>query len=177
MLGSLGFGTAGFGGSQYASAIVVLPSGDTISALNVYAYAGKTSKARPFNFNLMALNEHRIIKGNLLPKFRDVITLPSAVNLTGATFEFLYQKPESSTVTRTATLVSGSAKPSLTSATSFDLEFAPTTGDCQEVAVFNYQWRIHLSGEIAPLDVPNEVPPESDGSARQFQRFEVAPTL
>lgn len=122
-------------------------------------------------------HEHYIAKGNILPKFRDEITLPSAVNLTGATFNFRYQSPGGETVSRSASLVSNSAAPSLTAATSFDLEFAPIAADTAEAGVFNYHWRVNLQGESVPLDVPTEVADEEDGTPRQFQRFEVTPVL
>jgi hypothetical protein len=123
------------------------------------------------------IHEHYIAQDNLLPKFRDKITLPSAVNLTGAVFKFRYAKTGEAAVERNASVVSGSAIPSLAAATSFDLEFAPIDADTAAAGVFNYQWRITLQGETAPLDLPNEVEPETDGSPRKFQRFEVTETL
>lgn len=120
--------------------------------------------------------EHSIAKGNILPKFRDQITLPSAVNLTGAVYTFRYQKPGASTVSRSASLVSVDEGTS-TAATKFTLEWAPIAADTAAEGVFNYHWRIALSGESAPLDVPSEVNDDADGSKRQFQRFEVLPVL
>lgn len=124
------------------------------------------------------VHEHYIAKGNLLPKMRDKITLPSAVNLTGAVYKFRYSQPGVETVERNASIVTGSASPSLTAATSFDLEWAPVADDTAVAGVFNYHWRVTLQGETAPLDLPSEVSPESDGiTPRQFQRFEVTETL
>ena len=123
------------------------------------------------------VHEHYIGKGNILPKFRDKITLPSAVNLTGAVYKFRYSKPDSAVVERNASLVTGTALPSLTAAMSFDLEFAPIAADTAEAGVFNYEWRVTLSGEPAPLDLPNQVSPEVDGTPRAFNRFEVTETL
>jgi hypothetical protein len=123
------------------------------------------------------VHEHYIAKGNILPKVRDKITLPSAVNLTGATVKLRYSRPDVETEERDASVVSGSAAPSLTAATSFDLEWAPVASDTAVAAVFNYHWRVTLQGESEPLDLPSEVSPEVDGTPRKFQRFEVTPTL
>lgn len=164
--GAFTFGSAPFGGGSVSQPVDPGDLPSLPSSLNIYAYANTNS---PY--------EHSIAKGNLLPKFRDKITLPSAANLTGATYQFLHQKPGSEAVTRTATLVQGSASPSLAAATSFVLEWAPIADDTAEAGVFNYHWRVHLSGESAPLDMPSDVEPEEDGTPRLFQRFEVTPVL
>lgn len=120
--------------------------------------------------------EHTLAKNNILPKIRDQITLPSAVNLTSATYTFRYSKPGGSTVSRSASLVSVDTG-TTTAATKFTLEWAPIAADTAAEGVFNYHWRIVLNGEVQPLDVPNQVDDDADGTPRQFQRFEVAPVL
>lgn len=123
------------------------------------------------------VHEHYIAKGNILPKMRDKITLPSALNLTGAALKFRYSQPGVAAVERTASIVTGSALPSLAAATSFDAEFAPITADTAIAGVFNYEWVLTPNGETVGINLPSEVEPETDGTPREFNRFEVTDVI
>lgn len=119
------------------------------------------------------IHDFEIPQGNKLPKIRQKITLPGAVNMTAATAQLIYKAPEGEAVVRTAAIYS--VLPTTAATTSFELEYGWITADTLNDGVFAFQWRVTLS-DGTKLDLPSLSPTDED-EERVWQTFRVTPIL
>lgn len=122
------------------------------------------------------MSDFYIRKGDILPKIRQRISFPVAVDLEGATVQFRYESTSGgSATTRSATIVDDSFSPAEDSATEVTLEYTWQTADTATAGTFNFEWIITLSGGRT-LVVPT-ISPTSNMQTRVNPVFEVVAIL